>query len=141
MMKRTASAHWTGDLKQGKGQLTTASGVLKDTPYSFTTRFEGEKGTNPEELIASAHAGCFTMAFSAILGSAGFVAESLQTQATVSLDQVEGNWTVTTIDLQLTGKVPGIDDAKFQTLALEAKKNCPISRLMNANITLKAELQ
>lgn len=140
-MKRTASAHWTGDLKQGKGQLTTASGVLKDTPYSFTTRFEGEKGTNPEELIASAHAGCFTMALSAILGNAGFVAESLQTQATVSLDQVEGNWTVTTIDLQLTGKIPGIDDAKFQTLALEAKKNCPISRLMNANITLKAELQ
>lgn len=140
-MKRTASAHWTGDLKQGKGQLTTASGVLKDTPYSFTTRFEGEKGTNPEELIASAHAGCFTMALSAILGNAGFVAESLQTQATVSLDQVEGNWTVTTIDLQLTGKIPGIDNEKFQTLAQDAKKNCPISRLMNANITLKAELR
>ncbi len=141
MMKRTASALWTGDFKQGKGQLTTASGVLKDTPYSFTTRFEGEKGTNPEELIASAHAGCFTMALSAILGKAGFVAESLKTQATVSLDQVEGNWTVSTIELQLTGKVPGIEDAQFQTLALEAKKNCPISRLINANITLKAELQ
>ncbi len=140
-MKRTASAHWTGDLKQGKGQLTTASGVLKDTPYSFTTRFEDDKGTNPEELIASAHAGCFTMALSAILGNAGFIAESLQTQATVSLDQIEGNWTVTTIDLQLTGKIPGIDNEKFQALALEAKKNCPISRLMNANITLKAELR
>ncbi|MCS5710000.1 OsmC family peroxiredoxin [Candidatus Berkiella aquae] len=140
-MKRTASAHWTGDLKQGKGQLTSESNVLKNTPYSFTTRFAGEKGTNPEELIAAAHAGCFTMALSAMLGQAGFVAESLQTQAVVELDQVEGNWTVTAIDLSLTGKIPGIDNTKFQELATQAKQNCPISRLLNTKISLKAELQ
>lgn len=139
-MKRTASAHWTGDFKQGKGDLTTESGVLNNTPYSFTTRFEGTKGTNPEELIASAHAGCFTMALSAFLGKSGFVAESLETQAIVTLDQVDGNWTVTTIDLELKGKVPGIDNAKFQEIALDAKKNCPISRLLNATINLKANL-
>ncbi len=140
-MKRTATARWTGDFKQGKGDLSTESGVLKNTPYSFTTRFEGEKGTNPEELIASAHAGCFTMALSAFLGKAGFVAESLTTQANVELAQVDGNWTVTTILLDLKGKVPGIDNTKFQEIALEAKKNCPISRLLNATITLNATLE
>ncbi|HRE32133.1 MAG TPA: OsmC family peroxiredoxin, partial [Candidatus Berkiella sp.] len=117
------------------------SSVLNNTPYSFTTRFADEKGTNPEELIAAAHAGCFTMALSAILSQAGFVAESLQTQAVVALDQVEGNWTVTAIDLSLTGKIPGIDNTKFQELATQAKQNCPISRLLNTKINLKAELQ
>src|SRR5436190_21677960 len=107
-MKRTASAVWNGDLKQGKGALTTTSGVLKDSPYSFTTRFENGTGTNPEELIAAAHAGCFTMATSAFLGRAGFTPQKLSTQASLSLDQVEGNWTITAIHLDMKGTVPGI---------------------------------
>jgi len=139
-MKRKATAHWSGDLKQGKGEITSESGVLKNSPYGFTTRFENQKGTNPEELIASAHAGCFTMALSAALGKAGFTPESLETEAVVELAQVEGNWTVTHIELTLQGKVPGIDNGKFQEIAADAKKNCPISRLLNANITLKATL-
>ena len=140
-MKRTAIAHWSGDLKQGKGEISTESGALKNTPYGFNTRFENQKGTNPEELIASAHAGCFTMALSAALGKAGFTPESLETQASVELAQVDGNWTVTTILLELKGTVPGIDDTKFQEIAADAKKNCPISRLLNATITLKATLK
>lgn len=139
-MKRTAKAHWAGDLKQGKGEITTQSGVLNNSPYGFNTRFENQKGTNPEELIAGAHAGCFTMALSAALGKAGFTPESLETQAEVELAQVDGNWTVTQIELNLNGKVPGIDNAKFQEIASDAKKNCPISRLLNAKITLKATL-
>jgi len=140
-MKRTATAHWSGDLKQGKGEVSTESGALKNTPYGFNTRFENQKGTNPEELIASAHAGCFTMALSGALGKAGFTPESLETKASVELAQVDGNWTVTTITLDLKGKVPGIDNAKFQEIATDAKKNCPISRLLNATITLKATLE
>src|SRR3954463_9166666 len=112
-MKRTASAVWTGDLKKGKGLLSTQSSVLKDTQYSFSTRFESGVGTNPEELIAAAHAGCFTMALSAELGGAGFAAEKLSTQATLALEQVEGNWTITTIVLDLEAKVPGIAKDKF----------------------------
>lgn len=140
-MKRTATAHWSGDLKQGKGEISTESGALKNAPYGFNTRFENQKGTNPEELIASAHAGCFTMALSAALGKAGFTPEALETQAAVELAQVDGNWTVTTIALDLKGKVPGIDNTKFQEIATDAKKNCPISRLLNATITLKATLE
>ena len=102
-MKRTASAKWTGDLKQGKGMLTTQSGVLKDTAYGFSTRFENSPGTNPEELIAAAHAGCFTMALSAFLGKAGFTPQSLATQAALTLEQVQGNWTITAIHLDLVG--------------------------------------
>src|ERR1700676_3053511 len=108
-MKRKASAIWQGGLKDGKGSISTDSGVLKDTAYSFTTRFENGIGTNPEELIAAAHAGCFTMAFSAFLGKAGFTPEKLSTQATLTLEQVQGNWTITTIHLELTGRVPGIE--------------------------------
>src|ERR1044071_5919274 len=108
-MKRTASAHWSGDLKQGKGAISTQSGVLKDTQYSFSARFESGIGTNPEELIAAAHAGCFTMATAAALGKNGFTPESLTTTASVSLDQIEGNWTIATIHLELTAKIPGID--------------------------------
>src|SRR6202048_3508891 len=115
-MKRTASAVWNGDLKQGKGTLSTPSGVLKETPYSFSTRFENGIGTNPEELIAAAHAGCFTMALSAALGRAGFTPEKLATNATVTLEQVSGNWTISTVDLQLTGRVPGIDGKKFDEI-------------------------
>jgi osmotically inducible protein OsmC len=140
-MKRTASAVWNGDLKQGKGVLTTQSGVLRETQYSFTTRFEDGIGTNPEELIAAAHAGCFTMAFSAALGKAGFTPGRLFTQASLTFEQVNQNWTITTIQLDLSGHVPGIDDQKFQQIASEAKTNCPVSRVLNANITLNAKLE
>jgi osmotically inducible protein OsmC len=140
-MKRTGSAVWQGDLKSGKGAVSTQSGILKDTQYSFSTRFENGAGTNPEELIAAAHAGCFTMALSAQLGNAGFKADRLATQATVTLEQVQGNWTITTIDLELDAKVPGIEQAKFNELAEDAKKNCPVSRVLNAQMNLKATLQ
>src|SRR5947209_7427250 len=112
-MKRTATAVWSGDLKQGKGSLTAPGGVLKETPYSFHSRFEQGAGTNPEELIAAAHAGCFTMATSASLGKAGFTPERLSTEAALTLEQVDGNWTITTIHLTMNGKVPGIDQKKF----------------------------
>ena len=140
-MKRTASAVWSGDLKQGKGTITSASGVLKETPYSFHTRFEQGAGTNPEELIAAAHAGCFTMATSAALGKAGFTPERLSTEASLTLEQVDGNWTITTIQLTMKGKVPGIDQQKFQQIAGDAKANCPVSRVLNAKITLEATLE
>jgi osmotically inducible protein OsmC len=140
-MKRTGSAVWQGDLKGGKGAVSTQSGVLKDTQYSYSTRFENGVGTNPEELIAAAHAGCFTMALSAALGNAGFTPERLATQAAVTLEQVEGNWTITTIDLQLDAKVPGIDRAKFEQAAADAEKNCPVSRVLNAKINLQSTLQ
>jgi lipoyl-dependent peroxiredoxin len=140
-MKRTASAAWTGDLKQGKGSVTTQSGVLKDTNYSFTTRFENGVGTNPEELIAAAHAGCFTMATAAALGRAGFTPDKLATNASLTLEQVSGNWTITTVDLQMTAKVPGIDAKKLQEIAADAKANCPVSRVLNAKISLDAKLE
>jgi len=140
-MKRTGSAVWQGDLKGGKGTLSSASGVLKETPYSFSARFENGAGTNPEELIAAAHAGCFAMALSAALDGAGFKAEKLAAQATVTLEQVQGNWTITKSDLQLDAKVPGIDQSQFNDIAADAKKNCPVSRLLNADITLQAKLQ
>ncbi len=140
-MKRTASAVWTGDLKQGKGTLSTQSGVLKDTPYSFSTRFENGIGTNPEELIAAAHAGCFTMALSATLGRAGFTAQRLATDAVLTLEQVDGNWTITTVNLRLTARVAGIDQAKFDQIAADAKANCPVSRVLNAKISLDAMLE
>ena len=139
-MKRTASAHWQGNLNEGNGTVSTPSGALDQTPYSFKTRFESEKGTNPEELVAAAHAGCFTMALSLFLGNAGFTPESLDTVAEVSLDQVKSTWAVTAIKLSLTAKVPGIDEAKFQELATFAKANCPISQLLRAPITLDAKL-
>ncbi|HEU5275344.1 MAG TPA: OsmC family protein [Xanthobacteraceae bacterium] len=140
-MKRTASAAWSGDLKQGKGSVTTQSGLLKDSPYSFTTRFENGAGTNPEELIAAAHAGCFTMATAAALGRAGFTPDKLATTASLTLEQVSGNWTITTVDLQMTAKVPGIDAKKFQEIAADAKANCPVSRVLNAKISLDAKLE
>lgn len=139
-MKRTASAAWSGDLKQGKGTLTTPSGVLKETAYSFSTRFENGIGTNPEELIAAAHAGCFTMATAAALGRAGFTPERLATNATLTLEQVSGNWTITTVDLQLSARVPGIDAKRFDEIAADAKASCPVSRVLNAKILLDAKL-
>lgn len=140
-MKRSASAVWQGDLKSGKGTVSTESGVLEAAQYSFITRFENGRGTNPEELIAAAHAGCFSMALSASLGQKGFTPERLATRANLTLEQVEGKWTITTIDLQLDAKVPGIDRAQFEEIAADAKKNCPVSRVLNANISLQMTLQ
>lgn len=140
-MKRTASANWTGGLKDGKGNLSTQSGILNTTPYGFSTRFENEPGTNPEELIAAAHAGCFTMALSAQLGEAGMTAESLRTTAAVTLDKVDDGFAITAIHLDLTAKIPGADRAKFEEAANKAKTGCPVSKLFKANITLDARLE
>jgi lipoyl-dependent peroxiredoxin len=140
-MQRKGSAMWQGDLKSGKGTVTTDSGVLAETPYSFTTRFENGKGTNPEELIAAAHAGCFTMALSAQLGNAGLTPEKLETTATVTFDKLEAGWTVTNILLNVKGKVPKADVAAWDKAAQAAKTGCPISRLLNATITMDAKLE
>ncbi|HEX4085300.1 MAG TPA: OsmC family protein [Chthoniobacteraceae bacterium] len=140
-MKRTASAVWSGNLKEGKGTLTAQSGILKETPYSFRSRFGDGVETNPEELIAAAHAGCFTMALSAALGQAGITPDRLSTKATLSLDQVEGGWAISAVHLDLTGKAPGIDQAKFEEVAAGAKANCPVSKVLNAKITLTATLE
>jgi osmotically inducible protein OsmC len=140
-MKRQASAEWRGDLKGGKGAITTPSGVLKQTQYSFGTRFEEGAGTNPEELIAAAHAGCFSMALSAQLGEAGLTAESINTTATVTLDKLDAGWAVTTSHLDVQAKIPGADQAKFDKAANAAKDGCPISKLLTAKITMTAKLQ
>ena len=139
-MKRSASADWRGGLKDGKGTVSTESGVLSSTPYNFRMRFEDEKGTNPEELIAAAHAACFSMALSAQLGGAGMTADSIETTATVTLEQVEGGFAVTSSHLKTAVKIPGADKAKFQKAADDAKSGCPISKLLKANITLDATL-
>ena len=139
-MKRNASAVWKGGLKDGKGTISSDSGVLADTQYSFSTRFEDGKGTNPEELIAAAHAGCFSMALSAQLGNAGLTAQSIDTTATVTLEKLEAGFTVTEVHLKLVAKIPGADKAAFETAANNAKAGCPISRLLNAKITLDAQL-
>ncbi len=140
-MQRKGSAVWQGDLKTGKGTVSTDSGVLSQTPYSFTTRFENGKGTNPEELIAAAHAGCFTMALSAQLGNAGLTPEKLSTTATVTFDKLEAGWTVTNILLSVTGKVPKADIAAWDKATQAAKTGCPISRLLNTTITMDAKLE
>ncbi len=140
-MKRSASAQWQGDLKTGKGTVSTDSGVLADSPYSFSTRFENGKGTNPEELIAAAHAGCFTMALSGQLGAANLVAERLATTAAVTMEKVEAGWTVTSIHLSVKGKVPKADKAAWDKATEAAKTGCPISRLLNATITMDAQLE
>jgi lipoyl-dependent peroxiredoxin len=141
-MKRTASAVWQGTIREGQGTLTTQSRVLAETPYSFRSRFADGSETNPEELIGAAHAGCFAMALSGQLGSTGHPAERLDATATVSLEQVEGKWTITAIHLDLKAKVPGIEGTKFQQLAQEAKANCPVSRVLaGATITLDAKLE
>lgn len=140
-MQRTASAHWSGGLKDGKGTISSASGVLNNTPYSFSTRFEGQPGTNPEELIAAAHAGCFTMALSAQLGNAGITAQSIDTTATVTLEKTDAGFTVTASHLQVTAKIPGADKAKFDQAAENAEEGCPISRLLKARITMDARLE
>jgi osmotically inducible protein OsmC len=141
MMKRQASAIWQGDLKTGKGTVSSESGVLSKTQYSFGTRFENGPGTNPEELIAAAHAGCFTMALSGQLGNAGLVAEKLETTATLTFEKLDAGWTVTNIHLNVKGKVPKADAAAWEKAAQAAKAGCPISRLLNTTITMDAKLE
>ena len=140
-MKRSASAVWTGGLKDGKGTISGPSGVLKDTPYTFKSRFENDPQTNPEELIAAAHAGCFSMALSNILGQAGFPPERIATTADLTLDFVDGKPTITTIHLTTSAKVPKIDKAAFEKAANDAKAGCPVSRVLNAKITMDAKLE
>ena len=139
-MQRTASAHWSGGLKDGKGTISTQSGVLSKTQYSFSTRFENGIGTNPEELIAAAHAGCFTMALSAQLGEAGMTAESIDTTATVTLAKTDSGFAITTSQLDVKVKIPGADKAKFDQAAHNAETGCPISKVLNAKIIMNAEL-
>jgi len=139
-MQRKASAQWRGGLKDGKGTVSTASGALKSTPYSFSTRFEDQPGTNPEELIAAAHAGCFSMALSGQLGGAGMTADSIDTTATLTMEKLDAGWTVTKIHLDVTAKIPNADKAKFDEAANKAKAGCPISRLLKAEITMDAKL-
>ena len=137
---KKASAHWEGDLKSGIGSISTETGVLREAPYGFKARFEGGKGTNPEELIGAAHAGCFSMALSMILGGAGLTAESIDTQAEVSLDQVEGGFAISAVHLTLKAKVPGATQDQFDELTKKAKEGCPVSKVLNAKITLDATL-
>ena len=139
-MKRNGSAVWRGGLKDGKGTVSTDSGVLSNTQYSFSTRFEDGKGTNPEELIAAAHAGCFSMALSAQLGNAGMTAEQIQTTASVSLDKTDGGFAITAIHLDVRAKIPGADKQAFETAANNAKSGCPVSKVLNATITMDARL-
>jgi osmotically inducible protein OsmC len=139
-MKRSASAVWKGGLKDGKGTVSADSGVLSAVPYNFSKRFENEKGTNPEELIAAAHAACFSMALSLFLGEAGMKADSIETKATVSLDQVGGGFAVTASHLETKVKIPNANRAAFEKAAETAKTGCPISKLLNAKITMDAKL-
>jgi osmotically inducible protein OsmC len=140
-IKRTGSAVWNGGLKDGNGTVSTSSGVLSGTPYSFSARFEEGTGTNPEELIAAAHAGCFSMALSGQLGAAGLTAESINTTATVSLEKTEGGFSITRIHLDVAARIPGADQAKFDTATQNAKSGCPVSKLFNAEITMDARLE
>lgn len=140
-MRRKASAVWNGGLKDGKGTISTDSGVLSETQYSFSTRFEEGKGTNPEELIAAAHAGCFSMALSGQLGQAGLTAESIRTTATVRLEKVDTGFAITTIHLEVSARVPGADRQAFETAANNAKAGCPVSKVLNAQITMEATLE
>jgi osmotically inducible protein OsmC len=139
-MKRTADAKWQGDLKSGAGTISTASGTLKSTPYSFHTRFEEGKGTNPEDLLAAAHAGCFTMAVSAQLAGVGLKADSLETTCTISLEQTEGGFAITESHLAMTAKIPGATPEAFEKATQAAKAGCPVSKLYNTKITLDARL-
>jgi lipoyl-dependent peroxiredoxin len=140
-MQRKASAVWKGGLKDGKGVVSASSGVLSNTPYSFATRFENTPGTNPEELIAAAHAGCFSMALSGQLGAANLTASSIETTATLTLEKLESGWAITTVHLDVVGHVPGADNAAFQKAAENAKSGCPVSKLLKANITMTAKLE
>jgi lipoyl-dependent peroxiredoxin len=140
IMQRTASAQWKGGLKDGKGTISAPGGVLNNSQYSFTSRFENGPGTNPEELIAAAHAGCFSMALSAQLGGANLTPESISTTVTLSLDKLDAGWTITASHIDVVGKVPGADAATFQKYAEAAEKGCPVSKVLNAKITMNAKL-
>ena len=140
-MKRRASAAWKGGLKDGNGAVSTESGVLKDTQYSFSTRFESGIGTNPEELVAAAHAGCFSMALAAQLGNANLKPEHVATTATVMMEKLEAGWTLTAVHLDVTAKIPNAGEAAFETAANNAKFGCTISRVLNAKITIDAKLE
>ncbi|HTM90056.1 MAG TPA: OsmC family protein [Terriglobales bacterium] len=140
-MQRKASAEWKGSLKEGAGAVSSGSGVFSKTPFSFGTRFGDQPGTNPEELIAAAHAGCFSMALSAQLGNAGLTPDSIKTNATLSMDKLDSGWTITAIHLDVTGKVPKADSAAFQKAAEAAKAGCPVSKVLNAKITMNAKLE
>lgn len=140
-MKRTASAEWKGGLKDGSGTLSTASTLLSNAQYSFSTRFEQGVGTNPEELIAAAHAGCFSMALSGQLGRAGFTPESIRTEATVTLDKTDNGFAITAVHLDVKAKVPGADQSAFDKAANAAKEGCPVSKVLNAKITMDAKLE
>jgi osmotically inducible protein OsmC len=140
-MVRKGSAEWKGSLKEGKGTVSTESGGLTHAPHSFSTRFENERGTNPEELIAAAHAGCFSMALSGQLGAAGMTAESIRTTAAVTIEKVEGGFAITAVHLDVMARIPGADRAKFEKAAQDAKSGCPVSKLLNARITMDARLE
>jgi osmotically inducible protein OsmC len=140
-MKTNGSAVWQGGIKDGKGAISTRSGALQEYPYGFSSRFEGKPGTNPEELIGAAHAGCFTMALSLILGEAGLTAERMETRADVTLDKVGDGYAITAVHLTLKAKIPGADQARFHELAGKAKAGCPVSKLLNTAITLDATLE
>ena len=139
-MKKTASAHWQGGIKDGKGTLSTQSGALANAPYGFNTRFADQPGTNPEELLGAAHAGCFTMALSKELGEAGMTAESIDTQADVTLDKSDGGFAITAVHLTLKARIPGADRTAFEHAVESAKNGCPVSKVLNAEITLEAVL-
>jgi len=140
-MQRKASAVWKGGLKDGKGSVSSHSGVLSNTPYSFTTRFENSPGTNPEELIAAAHAACFSMALSAQLGGANLTPSSIETSATLTMEKLDAGWTITAVQLDVVGRVPNADQAAFQKAAENAKSGCPVSKVLNATITMNARLE
>src|SRR5512135_2801353 len=140
-MKTHGSAIWQGGIKDGRGAISTRSGALQDYPYGFSSRFEGKPGTNPEELIGAAHAGCFTMALTLILGEAGLTAERMETTADVTLDKVDDGYAITAVHLTLKAKIPGADRAKFEELAGKAKAGCPVSKLLKAEITMDATLE
>lgn len=140
-MERSATAVWNGALRDGKGSLTTDSGVLNNSPYSFATRFENHKGTNPEELIAAAHAGCFTMALSAQLGTMNITPTSLKTTARLTLEKLDAGWTISKVHLDVTANIPGISADAFNSAATSAKANCPVSRVLKAEITMSAHLE
>jgi osmotically inducible protein OsmC len=139
-MQRKASAEWKGGLKDGKGTVSSASGILSSTPYSFTTRFENAPGTNPEELIAAAHAACFSMALSAQLGEAKLKADSIATSATLTMEKLDSGWTITAVHLDVVAKVPDASVEAFNTAATNAKAGCPVSKVLNAKITMDAKL-
>lgn len=140
-MKKKASAVWQGGIKDGKGTISTESGALSASPYGFNTRFEDKPGTNPEELIGAAHAGCFSMALSGKLGEAGLTAERIDTSATVTLDKVEGGFSITAVHLDVVVRIPGADPKAFEAAAQAAKQGCPVSKVLNATITMDARLE